>query len=212
MNTHESLQFKIHCFQNNKAIFLRLRLIKSRQLQSRSSRPEMLCKKGALRSFTKFTVKNLYQSLFFNKVAGLRPADLLKRDSGTGVFLWTLWNFSENFFIEHFWWMVLYNSTPFVGTARKFNHYMVYLHGLETKSCKDNCRTQKTVLRHQKNTTKCSAKKVFLKISQKLQQSTSARVSFFKKLQASDLEIYLNKTLAQVFSGNIETFLTSTFS
>ena len=38
-----------------------------------SSRPEVLCKKGVLRNFTKFTGKHLCQSLFFNKVAGLRP-------------------------------------------------------------------------------------------------------------------------------------------
>ena len=37
-------------------------------------------KKGVLRNFTKFTGKHLCQSLFFNKVAGLR-------DSGTGVLL-----------------------------------------------------------------------------------------------------------------------------
>ena len=30
---------------------------------------------------------------FFNKVAGLKPATLLKRDSGTGVFLSILRNF-----------------------------------------------------------------------------------------------------------------------
>ena len=31
------------------------------------SRPEVFCKKGALRNFTKFTGKHLCQSLFFNK-------------------------------------------------------------------------------------------------------------------------------------------------
>ena len=41
-------------------------------------------KNGALKNFTKFTGKRLRQRLFFNKVAG---------DSGTGVFLWILWNF-----------------------------------------------------------------------------------------------------------------------
>ena len=45
----------------------------------RSSRPELFCRKGALRNFAKFTGKHLYQSLFFDKVAGLRPATLLKR-------------------------------------------------------------------------------------------------------------------------------------
>ena len=37
---------------------------------SRSSRPEVFCKKDVLRNFTKFTAKHLCQSLFFNKVAG----------------------------------------------------------------------------------------------------------------------------------------------
>ena len=34
---------------------------------------------GVLRNFEKFTGKHLLRSLFFNKVAGLRPATLLKR-------------------------------------------------------------------------------------------------------------------------------------
>ena len=64
----------------------------------RSSRPEVLCKKGVLRNFTKFTGKHLCQNLFFNKVAGLRPATLLKRDSGTGICVWILQNFWEQLF------------------------------------------------------------------------------------------------------------------
>ena len=40
---------------------------------ARSSRPEVFCKKGVLRNFAKFTGKHLCQSLFLNKVAGLRP-------------------------------------------------------------------------------------------------------------------------------------------
>ena len=39
---------------------------------TRSNCPEVLCKKGVLRNFAKFTAKHLCQSLFFNKVAGLR--------------------------------------------------------------------------------------------------------------------------------------------
>ena len=35
--------------------------------------------KGALKNLTKFTGKHLCQSLFFNKVAGLRPATLSKK-------------------------------------------------------------------------------------------------------------------------------------
>ena len=47
--------------------------VKKAQCNYRSSRPEVFCKKGVLKNFTKFTGKHLYQSLFFNKVAGLKP-------------------------------------------------------------------------------------------------------------------------------------------
>ena len=53
----------------------------------KSSRPEVLCKKGVLRNFAKFTGKHQCQCLFFSKVADLKPATLLKRDSGTSAFL-----------------------------------------------------------------------------------------------------------------------------
>ena len=46
---------------------------------NRSSRPDVFCKNGVLRNFTKFTGKHLCQSLVFNKVACLRPATLLKK-------------------------------------------------------------------------------------------------------------------------------------
>ena len=38
-------------------------------------------------------------SPFFNKVAGVKPGNFIKRD--TGVFLWILQNFLEHFFAEH---------------------------------------------------------------------------------------------------------------
>ena len=39
-------------------------------------------KKGVLRNFTKITVKHLCQSLFFNKVAGLRAFAPLQNTNG----------------------------------------------------------------------------------------------------------------------------------
>ena len=45
----------------------------------RSSHPEVFCKKGVLRNFAKLIGKYLCQSFFFNKVAGLGPATLLKK-------------------------------------------------------------------------------------------------------------------------------------
>ena len=72
---------------------------------SRSSRPEVFCKKYVLKNFPKTTGKHLWQSLFFNKVG---PAILLKK---------RLWyrcfpvNFAKilrtPFFMEHLWWLFL---------------------------------------------------------------------------------------------------------
>ena len=45
----------------------------------RSNRSEVFCNKSVLRNFAKFLGKHLHQSLFSNKVAGLRPAILLKK-------------------------------------------------------------------------------------------------------------------------------------
>ena len=46
---------------------------------SRNSRQMCSVRKGILRNFTKFTGKHLCQSIFLNKVAGVRPATLLKK-------------------------------------------------------------------------------------------------------------------------------------
>ena len=56
----------------------------------RSCRPEVFCEKCFLRNFVKFREKHLCQNFFLNKVTdwGLT---LIKRDSGTGVFLWNFW-------------------------------------------------------------------------------------------------------------------------
>ena len=47
--------------------------------KDRSSQQRCSVKTGALGNFAKFTEKYLCQSLFLNKVAGLRPAILLKK-------------------------------------------------------------------------------------------------------------------------------------
>ena len=65
----------------------------------RSSHRRCFIRKGILKNFTKFTGKHLCQSPFFNKVAGLRSATLLKK---------RLWHkcFPVNF--------VTFLSTPFL--------------------------------------------------------------------------------------------------
>ena len=88
-------------------------LVELWNIYSRSSRPEVFCKKGIVRNFTKFTEKHLRQRLFFNKVAGLRPATLLKK---------SLWhrcspvNFVKflrtPFFIDNLQWLLLLFIKP----------------------------------------------------------------------------------------------------
>ena len=42
--------------------------------------PEVFYKNGVLKNFANLTRKHMYQSPFFNKLAGLKPATLLKKD------------------------------------------------------------------------------------------------------------------------------------
>ena len=44
---------------------------------NRSSCSEVFCEKGVPENFEKFTGKHLCQRLFFNRIAGLKPATLL---------------------------------------------------------------------------------------------------------------------------------------
>ena len=87
-----------------------------RAVFDKSSRPEVFCKKGVLKNFAKFTGKDLCQSVFFNKVAGFRPAILLKKR------LWH-WCFPVNFtkFLEN----TLFYRTPLVAASLFFGEFCV---------------------------------------------------------------------------------------
>ena len=74
---------KCKCFQLSYLIF--------NLTTNRSSHRSCSVKKCVLRNSVKLAGKHLCQSLFFNKVAGLRLYE--KGDSGTGFFLWILRNF-----------------------------------------------------------------------------------------------------------------------
>ena len=52
--------------------------------------PDVFYKKSVHKYSAKFIGKDLCQSFFFNKVASLRPATLLKRESYKVIFLWIL--------------------------------------------------------------------------------------------------------------------------
>ena len=65
-------------------------------------------KKGVLKSSVKFTGKHLCQSLFFNKVIGLRAATLLKKRLWHRCFNMNFAKFLRTpFFIEHLCWLLL---------------------------------------------------------------------------------------------------------
>ena len=61
----------------------------------RSSRPEVFYEKGVFTKFVKFLEKHLWQSLSFNKVAGL-PLNFVKI-------------LRTSIFIEHLWWLLLFS-------------------------------------------------------------------------------------------------------
>ena len=68
--------------------------------------------KGVLRNFTKFTGKHLCQSLFFDKSAGLRPANLLKKKLWLRCFPVKFVKFLGTFlYLEHLRWLLLYFGT-----------------------------------------------------------------------------------------------------
>ena len=91
----------------------------------RSIRPEVFFQKGVLRNFAKFTGKHLCQSLFFNKVAGLKAMAQTLRETGTGETLAQvtkrLWQgFPVNFvkflrapFLQNYSWRLLLESKHF---------------------------------------------------------------------------------------------------
>ena len=77
-------------------------------IRLRSSRPEVFCKKSFLRNFAKFTGKQLSQSFFFNKFAGLRSATLLKKKFWHRCFPVNFAKFIRTpFFKKHLWWLLL---------------------------------------------------------------------------------------------------------
>ena len=73
------ISVQIQLFNNFKGAESVLNCENSMLLIYRSSHQMCSMKKGVLRNFAKFTGKLLCQSLFFNKVAGLMPATLLKK-------------------------------------------------------------------------------------------------------------------------------------
>ena len=88
-------------------------ITQKQHVKFRSSRPKVFSKKGVLRNFTKFTGKHLCQGLFFNKVAGLRPSKLLKKETLIQVFSCEFCEISKSTF---------FHRTPMVAAFVSFNN------------------------------------------------------------------------------------------
>ena len=68
---------------------------------------QLFCKEGVLENLAKFTGKHLFQSLLFNKVAGPKPAALLKKDTLSQVFSLEFCEIFKNTFLaEHLRWLL----------------------------------------------------------------------------------------------------------
>ena len=78
-------------------------------IQLRGSHPEVFCKKGVLRNFTKVTGKQLCQSLFFNKVASLIPE---RKETLKQMFSCEFCEISKNTFFQ-----LLYLESDFLSVA-----------------------------------------------------------------------------------------------
>ena len=94
---------------------------------SRSSRPYVFCKKGALTNFAKFTGNHLFKSLFFNKVAGLRPAILLKKKLCNFIKKETLTQLFSYEFCE-ICKTILLHRTPLVATSVSDNKLISFFY------------------------------------------------------------------------------------
>ena len=87
---------------------------------ARSSHWRCSMGKNVLRNFAKFTGKHLCQSRFFNKVAGLRPATLLKKEALAQVFSWEVCKISKNtFYTEHHWATASWMHTMLINWTLK---------------------------------------------------------------------------------------------
>ena len=118
VSIHEKLDTDSHKHEEtyltilNSYLFIKLNHDTTRKIESEksiSSRPEVFCRIGVLRNFAKFTPKHLSQSLFFNKVASLRPATLVKKRLWLRCFPMNFAKFLRTpFLTEQLRWMLLY--------------------------------------------------------------------------------------------------------
>ena len=159
--------------------------------------------KQFLKNFAKFTGKHLCQSLFFKKVAGLRPytfggvsihkaCNFIKKEALAQVFYCEFCEISMNTFF--------YRTPPAAGSDYLFSKLLVI--SSQNFSCELN--SQGTYSLKNISVCRCGFKRSWETFEQtwtcvKLwQENTCAWVSSLKKLQAGALQLYLNEGPAQL--------------
>ena len=169
----------------------------------------MFCKIGFLRNLTKFTGKNLCQSLFFNKVAGLRPATLFKKRFWHKCFPVNFAKFLRTpFLTEHLRWLLLtwewaftkildqQVSLDFPNISRELLQGEVYIFNIKKTLIFEIFRNSMKIFRGwiqlpEAVSRRCSVKKNFLKYFAKFTGIHLCHSLFFNKvaglrLQTSD--------------------------
>ena len=87
---------------------------------SRSSRPEVFCKKGILKNFTQFTGKHLCQSLFLIQLQA-EACNVIKIETLAQVFSCGFYEiFKNTYSIEHLWCLLLHLRKTQINAASLF--------------------------------------------------------------------------------------------
>ena len=118
----------------------------------RSSRPNLFCEKGVLRTFANFTGKHLRQTVFFNKVAG-NACNFIQKETLAQVFSCEVCEISKNTFF--------YRTTLVVASAYFKN--LKFINGILSRYYK----IEKNKITH-------------LKLSTKMYRKTSSYVQIDK--------------------------------
>ena len=88
---------------------------------------EVFYKKGVLKNLLKFTGKHCVKVSFLIKLRA-SACNFIKKDSGTGIFLWILWNFQEHLFLKYTYWrlLLIFSDRFFREKDLKYSHKNVY--------------------------------------------------------------------------------------
>ena len=107
-------------------------------MKVRDTRPEVFCKKGALRNFAKFTGKHLCQSHFLIK---LQACNFIKKETLPQVFSCEYCEiFRAPFLTEHLRWLLLKvlsmskRCTKYKGVPVKLAAFLIVLFSLSCKT------------------------------------------------------------------------------